>query len=141
MHSAIPLKVCKKLMSYVKGLTLRNPSEMITPVTIVAAFDCLKVTQGFYCSICNSLYGTSRSIEEHCRGHRWMKPEDMSHNQILSNVSNKPRWKSQTIQTFFRGTDVKYFTVIDNNPPPSNSEKMNLLNQMLESAKLKDEEL
>ena len=59
----------------------------------------------------------------------------------LSNVLDRPRWKSQTIQTFFHGTDVKYFAVIDNNPPPSHSDKMNLLNQMLESAKLKDKEL
>jgi predicted Zn-dependent peptidase len=46
------------------------------------------------------------------------------------------------IQTFFRGTDIKYFAIIDNNPsPPSNIEKMKLLNQILESAKLKDKEL
>ena len=45
------------------------------------------------------------------------------------------------IQTFFQGTDVKYFAIIDDNPPPNNSEKMKLLNQMLESAKLKDKEL
>ena len=45
------------------------------------------------------------------------------------------------MQTFFPNKETKYFTVIDNNPSPSNSEKMNLLNQMLESAKLKDKEL
>ena len=45
------------------------------------------------------------------------------------------------IQTFFQGMDVKYFAVTVANPPPSNSDKMNLLNQMLESAKLKDKEL
>ena len=65
----------------------------------------------------------------------------MSHNQILSDVLDGPRWTSQAIQTFFQGTDVKYFAVIDNNPSPSNSDKMNLLNEMLESAKFKDKEL
>ena len=59
----------------------------------------------------------------------------------LINVLDEPRWKSQTIQTFFQGTNIKYFAVIDDNPPPSDSDKMNLLNQMLESAKLKDKEL
>ncbi len=59
----------------------------------------------------------------------------------MSNVLDKPWWKSQTIQIFFQSIHVKYFAVIDNNPPPSNSDKMNLLNQMLESAKLKDTEL
>jgi len=54
---------------------------------------------------------------------------------------DKSRWKSQTIQTFFQDIDVKYFTVIDNKSYPTNSEKTNLLNQMLESAKLKDKEL
>jgi hypothetical protein len=58
----------------------------------------------------------------------------------LSDVLGQ-QWKSQTIQTFFPNKKTKYFAVIDNNPPPSNSEKMKLLNQMLESAKLKDKEL
>ena len=52
----------------------------------------------------------------------------------------KPGWKSQTIQTFFQGIDIKYFAVIESNPRPNNSDKMNLLDQMLESAKLKDKE-
>ena len=44
------------------------------------------------------------------------------------------------MQTFFQNRDTKYFAVIESNPPPNNSDKMNLLNQMLESAKLKDKE-
>jgi len=51
------------------------------------------------------------------------------------------QWESQTIQTFFPNTDTKFFAVTVANPPPTNSDKMNLLNQMLESAKLKDKEL
>src|SRR5438046_9591586 len=65
----------------------------------------------------------------------------MSHNQTLSNVLDRPCWKSQMIQTFFQGREVKYFAITVANPPPSNSDKMNLLNKMLESAKLKDKEL
>jgi len=45
------------------------------------------------------------------------------------------------IQTFFQGRDTKYFAVINDHPPLNNSDKINLLNQMLESAKLKDKEL
>ncbi len=131
-HSA---DVRKKLMSYAECLILRDPSKVVVPVTFVSAFECLKVTQGFCCSICNSLCGT---IKEHCKAHRWTKVR-LTFNS--SNVLDRPWWKSQTIQTFFHGTDVKYFAVIDNNPPPSHSDKMNLLNQMLESAKLKDKEL
>ena len=42
---------------------------------------------------------------------------------------------------YLSSINVKYFAVIDNNSPLNNFEKMNLLNQILESAKLKDEEL
>ena len=59
----------------------------------------------------------------------------------LSNILDKRRWKSQTIQTFFQSIDVKYFVVIDKSSSSSNSNKMNLLNQMLKSIKLKDKEL
>jgi len=75
-HSAVSLKVRKELMGYAESLILRNPSEVVTPVTIVPAFDCLKVTQGFHCS-------TPGSIKEHCKTHRWTKPEGMSHHQIV----------------------------------------------------------
>ena len=52
----------------------------------------------------------------------------------------EPRWRPQAMQTFFQNRDIKYFAVIESNPPRNNSDKMNLLNQMLESAKLKDKE-
>src|SRR5947207_14519125 len=79
-HSAVPLEVRKELLSYAESLILRNPSEVVMPVTVVPIFDCLKVTQGFRCSMCNSLYGTPGSIKKHCEGHRWTKPEGMSRN-------------------------------------------------------------
>ena len=82
-HSAIPLKVRKELMNYAKSLILRNPSKVVIPIIVDSAFDDLKVTQGFRCSICHSLYEILRSIEKHCRTHRWMKPEDMNHNEMI----------------------------------------------------------
>ena len=82
-HLAIELEVRKELVSYSESLTLRNPSEIVTPRTVVPAFDCLEITRGFRCSACNSLYGTPRSIEEHCRSHTWAKPEGMNHNRIV----------------------------------------------------------
>ena len=46
------------------------------------------------------------------------------------------------IQIFFQDIDVKYFIIINNNSfSSSNFDKMNLLNQMLESIKFKDEKL
>lgn len=81
-HSAIPLKVRKELVSYAASLILRNPSEVVAPVAVGSAFDGLKVIQGFRCSICQSLYGTPRSIEKHCMTHKWTKPEGTSHNRI-----------------------------------------------------------
>jgi hypothetical protein len=85
-HLMVPLKVRKELVSYAESLVLRNPSEVITPVTIVPVYDCLKVTPGFRCSMCNSLYGTPGSIKKHCQGHRWTKPEGMNHNRIWSDT-------------------------------------------------------
>jgi hypothetical protein len=82
-HLTIPLDVRKELVSYAKGLILRTPSEVVAPVTVDLAFDGLKVIQGFRCSICQSLYGTLRSIEKHCTTHRWMKPEGMSHDEMI----------------------------------------------------------
>lgn len=74
-HLMVPLKVRRELVSYTGTLTLRNPKEVITPTGIVPAFDCLEVTDGFRCSICKRLWGTPRSIQEHCRSHKWTKPE------------------------------------------------------------------
>ena len=79
-HLATQLEIRKELVSYAESLILREPSEVIIPITVIPAFDCLEIIQGFQCSICNSLYGTPRSIEKHCRTHRWMEAEGMNHN-------------------------------------------------------------
>lgn len=79
----IPLDIRKKLVSYAESLTLRNPSEVIMPTTIVPAFDSLEVIQGFRCSFCSVLYGTPNSIEKHCRSHKWTRPEGIRHVKII----------------------------------------------------------
>ena len=45
------------------------------------------------------------------------------------------------IQIFFLNKKTKYFAIIDNNLSASNFDKINFLNQMLKSIKLKNEEL
>ena len=45
-------------MRYAESLILRKPSEVVTPDSIIPAFECLKVIPGFRCSSCNSLQGT-----------------------------------------------------------------------------------
>jgi len=122
-HLSIPLEVHKELVSYAESLILRNPSEVIAPVTVVSTFDCLKVTKGFHCSICNALYGTPHSIQEHCRAHKWMEPEGTSRHAKFPDILDKPQAKSQMIQTFFEGTDIKYFAVTVNNSPLNRSDK------------------
>ena len=72
-----------ELVSYVESLILRNSSEAVIPTAIVPAFDCLKITQGFRCLTCNSLYGTLGSIKEHCKAHKWSKPEGTYLHQII----------------------------------------------------------
>jgi Orsellinic acid/F9775 biosynthesis cluster protein D len=79
-HQAIPLKVRKELVIYAESLTLRDPSKVVTPAAIIPAFEGLKVTPGYCCSICGSLYGTIGSIEEHCtKAHGWTESEGTSH--------------------------------------------------------------
>jgi len=70
-------------MRYSEGLILRTPSEVVTPDSIIPAFECLEVIPGFRCSFCNSLQGTLSSIEKHCRAHTWTKPEGMNDNRII----------------------------------------------------------
>ena len=81
-YLVISLKICKELMSYIEGLMLQSSSKVITSITIISVFECLEIIQGFCCLACNCLCGTPRSIQEHCRDHIWLKPEDMSCNPI-----------------------------------------------------------
>jgi len=140
-HLAISLDVRQELVRYAEELLLPISSEVVTSTTIVPAFECLEVTDEFCCLICDSLCGTIRSVEEHCRCvHQWTKSKGIYSSKLFNNISNT-WWKSQKIQTFFLDVNKKYFAITVTNPPPSNSDKMKLLNQMLESAKLKDKEL
>src|SRR5438876_122385 len=73
-HSEIPLKTRKKLVEYAKGLTLQSPSRVPIPTSLIASFECLKVTPGFQCLICGALWGTKDSMKEHCKdAHDWTK--------------------------------------------------------------------
>lgn len=81
-HTAVKLEVRKELVSYAEKLTLRNPSEIMTPITAIPAFDDLRITRGFRCAFCDGLYGTPGNIKEHCKSHNWPKPEGTSYNRI-----------------------------------------------------------
>jgi hypothetical protein len=92
-HQAIPLKIRKELVSYAESLILRNPCQIVASITIIPAFEGLKVTPGFCCSICDSLYRTIGSIEEHCiKAHGWIESKGTDHNE-LSNMSGT-QWRS-----------------------------------------------
>jgi len=69
-HSAVPLKIYKKLMNYAESLILRKSSKVVTPVIIVFIFDCLKIIERFCCLMCNYLYEILSNIKEYCKDHR-----------------------------------------------------------------------
>ena len=66
-HEAVPLVVRKELVKYVDGLELVSFVELVSPTDVIQAFECLKVTNGFMCLICDGLYGTEESMRVYCR--------------------------------------------------------------------------
>src|SRR5437762_14225081 len=67
-HLTIPLTIRKELFKYTNSLTLRGPTETVTPVRLIPAFECIKVIDdGCRCLICCSLSGTIDSMKYHCR--------------------------------------------------------------------------
>lgn len=58
----IPLKMRKKLVEYAKGLTLRIPSQVPTPISSIPSFECLKVIREFQYLACDSLWGIRDNV-------------------------------------------------------------------------------
>lgn len=78
-HKSIPLTIRKELVQHAEGLILRDPTQVIASTRPLPAFECLKITEGFQCLICDSLCGTPESIEKHSRkAHKWKKSKGMS---------------------------------------------------------------
>jgi Orsellinic acid/F9775 biosynthesis cluster protein D len=71
-HKGVPLEVRKKIVEWCDGVTVNELMDVQTPTTEVNEIEGLKVVDGFMCRICNSLYGTPDSIEQHCyTTHGW----------------------------------------------------------------------
>ena len=78
-HLTIPVKVRKELIEYTEDLTLRGPTKVITPTRSISAFECLKIIDGFQCSVCNTLCGTIGSVKKHCAtAHKWTEFKGIS---------------------------------------------------------------
>ena len=91
----ILLNIYKELVNYIKNLILWISSKIIMLITIDLAFNNLKVIQGFYYSIYQSLYEILYNIKKYYIIHRWMKSKDMNyHDMKWFNELDKSWWKS-----------------------------------------------
>ena len=68
-HQSTQLATRKELIEYAKGLSLHGPNQAITPTIPLPTFECLKITNGFQCLVCDSLCGTIDDMKKHCRTH------------------------------------------------------------------------
>ena len=78
-HKVIPLTICNMLVAYAKTLSILLPSKVETtsieiPIQVI---DCLELrSDGYRCTKCNALCGTSNSIKKHCRAqHNWVESQ------------------------------------------------------------------
>jgi Orsellinic acid/F9775 biosynthesis cluster protein D len=68
-HRSTQLVTRKALIEYANGLLLRGSKEAIAPTIPLPVFECLEITNGFQCLICDSLCGTIDDVKKHCRTH------------------------------------------------------------------------
>lgn len=64
-HKTIPLNTRNELVRYSQTLSVKNPTNVATPVNVVPAYEHLNITEGYCCLLCNALYGTLDSMRTH----------------------------------------------------------------------------
>ncbi|KAH6666064.1 hypothetical protein B0J14DRAFT_605216 [Halenospora varia] len=95
----------KQLLEYAKALPLADPREVILPSPYEPSIDLLPTESGLACSAegCAHLCVTVKRMKSH-----WVT----AHRDVVGNVL---QWRPVTLQTFFRGNQLRYF-VIDSTP-------------------------
>jgi predicted metal-binding protein len=73
-HKTISCGERDQLVKFAECLTVSRPEDIEVPSEEIAAIEGLDVIDGFKCGECEGLYGTMRSIQNHCRDrHDWVK--------------------------------------------------------------------
>lgn len=84
------------------GLTLAKPREVVVPPPNGPPFETLrKPAQAFNCKECGHLSENRNAIREHC---------NTQHNWYVTKV-DRTHWTEVMVQTFFGGSNVRYFIV------------------------------
>ena len=99
----------QKLLACLAKLTLLEPDEVTTPSSRVPAVPDLSVATGYRCSLpgCNHLCVSRKRMSQHLRERHGSSPStDVDRNA-----------QRVYVQTFFKGTKVRYFEVDSGNVP------------------------
>lgn len=94
------------LLSSISQLNILEPEEVPLPPTTCKPIEALPIMPGFRCTIgeCRSLYVSSKRMRQH----------QLESHDGFSEVEYPVR--SVSLQTFFRGTKIKYFEVTPTEP-------------------------
>jgi Orsellinic acid/F9775 biosynthesis cluster protein D len=78
LHKSVSTSVRKRLNDFMSGLRVSSAEDIKLPLMEIEAMDGLEVINGFECQYCGGLYGTLRSMQNHCRDrHEWVKSRGM----------------------------------------------------------------
>lgn len=93
----------QRLLSTINGLDIVEPDDILLPTAIIEPVDALPVVSGHCCSVtgCGHLCASSKRMRRH-----WSDAHGVNGSNDLSSLA-----RSVKLQTFFRGTKLKYFEV------------------------------
>src|SRR5277367_5813249 len=126
----IDLPTRKALVNYATELHLVEPNHVPCPNRGSHPVKGLSVMDGWECDTCGYTCASEVNMEKHCNSeHGWIKADGR-------------RWQEQSVQTFFKSDECKYFVVIK--PMEGEREGVGTIDHfitaMLEEAKGKDAE-
>ena len=91
-HKELPIETRKQIINQVQSLEIYEPKDVVIPEERAPSIECLTVRTGYLCTFdgCNTIHGTSKSIERHVSDHMWMN-------------EGGHKWNEIKAQTFFLG--------------------------------------
>ena len=94
-----PFKIRKEIVKYAETSSLLKPNEVMTPSEESEPLEGLTLSVELRCADCSYACVTEWAMQVHSKlMHGWVKARGV-------------RWKSQPVQTFFQGSNLKYFAV------------------------------
>lgn len=127
LHKIIDLQIRKGLIQYSKSVQLIELRTANNSSIDSDSIEGLSLYDGWMCNDCGYTCRSEESTREHCRaGHEWIKEWGV-------------RWEKRKIQTFFEGSNRKYFLMILSITEVDELPTMDcLINVLLDEVKDKD---